>query len=38
MFGHAVSQTIEDLGALASRLDFVLVLGFKDSGPKHWQS
>ncbi len=38
MFGHAVGETIEDLGALASRLDFVLVPGFKDSGPEHWQS
>jgi len=38
MFGHAVGETIEELGALASRLDFVLVPGFKDSGPEHWQS
>ena len=38
MFGHAVSETIEELGALASRFDFVLVPGFKDSGTEHWQS
>ncbi len=38
MFGHAVGETIEELNALASRLDFVLVPGFKDSGPEHWQS
>ena len=38
MLGRAAGEPIEELGALASRLDFVLVPGFKDSGPEHWQS
>jgi predicted alpha/beta hydrolase family esterase len=38
MFGHAVGEPIEELRTLALRLDFVLVPGFKDSGPEHWQS
>jgi len=38
VFGHNAESAIGELGAFASRLDFVLVPGFKDSGPEHWQS
>lgn len=31
-------QTLEALATAATRFDLVLVPGFKDSGPDHWQS
>lgn len=37
--GAAVSEPVKTaLVEEATRLDFVLVPGFKDSGPEHWQS
>jgi predicted alpha/beta hydrolase family esterase len=38
MTADSASETGDELIALAARLEFVLVPGFKDSGPEHWQS
>ena len=38
MAADSAGDTDDELQALASHLDFVLVPGFKDSGPEHWQS
>lgn len=38
MLAPNFTRTLESLDEVATRLDLVLIPGFKNSGPEHWQS
>jgi len=38
MIDPRTEAALQELAELSARLDFVLVPGFKNSGPEHWQS